>query len=104
MNTQSVVIAGTAPTFAAPSLSDTAEVGAVLIVKNGSASPVTVTLITNGTLATGDAYPDKTYSIAAGAEGWLPVLHEYQGTTNARFAAVTFSAVTSVTAAVVHLS
>jgi len=83
--------------FAAPSLSDTAQVGSTLVVKNGSAGAVTVTMVTPGNLPTGDAYPDKAYTVAAGAEAWIPVLSEYRNT--AGVAAVTFSAVASVTAA-----
>lgn len=95
------VLAGTAPTFAAPALSDTAPVGTVLIVKNASAGAVTVTLVTPGNLPTGDAYPDKAYTVAAGTEAWLPVRSEYRDPVT-NVAVVTFSAVTSVTAAAVQ--
>lgn len=91
------VLAGTAPTFATPSASDTVQVGSTLIVKNGSGASITVTLTTPGTLPTGDAYPDKAYTVTAGAEAWIPVLSDYRN--SAGVAAVTFSAVTSVTAA-----
>jgi hypothetical protein len=102
MITQSVVIAGTPPIFAAPSATDTAEIGAVLIVKNGSGASITVTLVTPATLATGDPYPDKPYPISAGGERWIPVLPEYRSPTNSRFADLTISATGSVTAAVVR--
>ena len=91
------VLAGTPPTFAAPATSDTVQVGSTLIVKNASGASITVTLVTPGNLPTGDAYPDRAYTVAAGAEAWIPVLPEYRNT--AGVAAVTFSAVTSVTAA-----
>ena len=91
------VLAGTPPTFAAPATSDTVQVGSTLIVKNASGAGITVTLVTPGNLPTGDAYPDRAYTVAAGAEAWIPVLPEYRNT--AGVAAVTFSAVTSVTAA-----
>ncbi len=94
------VIAGTAPVFAAPSTSDTVQVGTILVVKNGSGSSITVTMVTPGTLGTGDAYPDKAYTVTAGAEAWIPVLPDYRNT--AGVAAVTFSAVTSVTAAAIN--
>lgn len=94
-------ISGAAPAFAAPAASDKTEVGAVLIVKNGSAAAVTVTLVTPGNLDTGDAYPDKTYSVPAGGEFWIPVLAVYRGTDG--LAAVNFSAVASVTVAAVRL-
>lgn len=91
------VLAGTPPTFTAPVTSDTAQVGSTLIVKNASAGAITVTMVTPGNLPTGDAYPDKAYTVGVGAEAWIPVLSEYRNT--AGVAAVTFSAVASVTAA-----
>lgn len=90
------VLAGTAPVFAAPSASDTVQVGSILIVKNGSGAPITVTLVTPGNLGTGDTYPDKAYTVGAGAESWIPVLKDYKNA--AGVAAVTFSSVASVTA------
>lgn len=94
-------LAGTAPTYAAPATSDTAEIGTILIVKNASASAVTVTLVTPGTLPTGDAYPDKTYSVpATTGERWIPVLPDYRNASG--LADITFSAVTSVTAAAIN--
>ena len=101
MLAQTIDISGAAPTFAAPSASDTAPVGSTLIVKNGSVSSITVTLVTPGTLATGDAYPDKAYTVAAGAEAWIPVLMAYRPSSSASGAPVTFSATASVTAAAV---
>lgn len=91
------VLAGTPPTFAAPATSETVQAGSTLIVKNASGAGITVTMVTPGNLPTGDAYPDKAYTVGAGAEAWIPVLSEYRNT--AGVAAVTFSAVTSVTAA-----
>jgi hypothetical protein len=90
------LVAGTPPTYATPASSDTVQIGSTLIVKNGSASAVTVTMVTPGNLPTGDAYPDKAYTVAAGAEAWIPVLPEYRNT--AGVAAVTFSATASVSA------
>lgn len=96
------VLAGTPPTFAAPSASDTAQVGSTLIVKNASGAGITVTMVTPGNLPTGDAYPDKAYTVGAAAEAWIPVLSEYRNT--AGVAGVTFSATASVTAASISLS
>lgn len=90
-------LAGTPPVYAAPSASDTVQVGSILIVKNGSGASITVTLVTPGNLPTGDAYPDKAYTVAAAGEAWIPVLQEYRDPITG-IAAVTFSAVTSVTA------
>lgn len=101
MITQTVPVqAGTAPVFAAPSASDTVQVGSLLVVKNGSGAPITVTLGTPGNLPTGDAYPDKAYIVAAAGEAWIPVLKEYRQTTGV--ANVTFSATASVTAASIN--
>ena len=100
MNTQTVKISGAPPAYAAPALSDTAEVGATLIVKNGSGSSITVTMVTPGVLPTGDNYPDKAYTVAAAGEAWIPVMTDYAQLSDPRFAAVTFSSVTTVTAAV----
>jgi len=90
------VIAGTPPTYVTPASSDTAQIGSTLIVKNGSGASITVTMVTPGNLATGDAYPDKAYTVAAAGEAWIPVLPDYRNT--AGVAAVTFSATASVTA------
>jgi hypothetical protein len=97
ITTRKIVQAGTAPAFAAPLASDTVEVGTTLIVKNGSGAGITVTLVTPGNLPTGDAYPDKAYTVGAGAEAWIPVTGAYRQP-DSNNAAVTFSSVTSVTA------
>lgn len=101
--TQSVALDGTAPTFAAAAASDTAKTGPglMLIVKNASGAPITVTLTTPGNLGTGDAYPDKVYSVAATTgERWIPLLEAYTDPTTGQ-AAIAYSATTSVTRAVV---
>lgn len=101
MITQTVpVLAGTPPVFAAPSASDTVQIGSLLIVKNASGASITVTLATPGNLGTGDAYPDKAYTVAAAGEAWIPVLKDYRQATGV--ANVTFSATASVTAASIN--
>lgn len=95
------VIAGTPPTYATPASSETVQVGSTLVVKNGSGSSITVTLVTPGSLSTGDAYPDKAYTVTAAGEAWIPVLPDYRNT--AGVAAVTFSATASVTATSISL-
>lgn len=97
------VLAGTAPTFAAPSASETVTVGSILVVKNGSASSINVTLVTPGTLETGDAYPDKVVAVPAGAERWIPVGGVFMDPVS-RVASVTFSATASVTVAAIVLA
>lgn len=93
-------LTATAPAYTAPSLSDTAAVGTVLIVKNGSGASITVTLASPKTLETGDAYPAKVFTVGAGGEAWIPVLKVYANPST-QLAAITYSSVTSVTAAVV---
>lgn len=98
MQTQFIQADGTPPTFAAPASTDSVATGALLIVKNGSGASITVTFVIPGTLPTGDAYPDKAFPVPAGAERWLRVLDVYSPYVTAT---VTFSSVTSVTAACV---
>ena len=100
-STQSVpVLTGTPPTFNTPSASDTAEINTILIVKNGSGASINVTLVTPGTLPTGDAYPDRVIAVPAGAERWIPVLPDYAQAGGT--ATVNFSATASVTAAAIN--
>lgn len=93
-------ISGNPPNFTAPAASETAEIGTILIVKNGSASSINVTCVTLDNLVTGDPYPDKVYAVAAGAERWIPVLNEYRQANG--LATVTFSATASVTVAAIN--
>lgn len=104
LTTYAVTIAGTPPTFAAAASGDTAQVGDryFLVVKNGDGSSHTVTIATPGNLATGDAYPDKVYTVTAGAEAWVPLLALYADATDS-LAHLTWSATTSMTRAVVRI-
>lgn len=104
MLAQKIAQAGTAPAFAAPLATDTAPYGSVLVVKNASAAAVTVTLVTPGNLPTGDTYPDKAYTVAAGAELWVRLDQAaYRSVVDSAVVDVTFSAVASVTAAAIEL-
>jgi hypothetical protein len=97
-------IAGTPPTFAAAAANDTAKVGdhMYLEVKNASGSPVNVTLAYPGTLPSGDAIPDKVYAVpATTGERRIPLLKEYGDPTIGGQVAISYSATTSVTRAVV---
>ncbi|MEV0646098.1 hypothetical protein AB0I28_12610 [Phytomonospora sp. NPDC050363] len=96
-------IAGTAVTMGAAASGDTCPVGAGLwlLVRNGDASPKTVTLTTPGNDVFGTAVPDKEYTIAAGAIALIPLLIQYlDSETNS--VALTWSATTSVTRAVLR--
>lgn len=102
--TQSIVIAGTAPTFAAAASGDTARVGRglFLIVKNTAGSSMTVTIAYPGNLVTGVAIPDPVYTVGATTgEQWIPLLEQYADPTTGQ-AAITYSTTTSVTRAVVQ--
>lgn len=103
--TTAVTVAGTAPTLAAAAASDTAAVGTglFLIVKNTNAATRTVTIVVPGILTTGDAYPDKAYTIAADTgELWIPLLDIYRDPAD-NLAHITWSATTGVTRAVVRI-
>lgn len=100
--TQAITVTGTAPTFAAATVSDTFNPGGFAVYKNGGGSSITVTVVIPGNLASGDAIPDKVYTIAAGAEAWIPLLQYYQDTTTGLIT-ITASGVTSVTSAAVAL-
>lgn len=104
LSTQKIVRDGLAPTFAAAtSGGDTVNGHAdFFVVKNASASTVTVTVATPATLETGDAYPDKAFSVAAGAEQWVPVIAPYVNDADG-LVALTYSAVASVTVAAFSL-
>lgn len=93
---------GGKPTFAAAASGDTARCGAgyTLLVKNASGSPITVTVVVPGTLESGDAYPDKAYTVAATTgEEWIPLYDFYRDPTD-QLAHITYSGTTSVTRAV----
>lgn len=96
MNLQYIVDAGTAPTFAAPSLSDTVTTGSLLVVKNASGASIDVTFVIPGNLPSGDPYPDHVIAVPAADERWIRVKDAFSPYTTA---AVTFSSVTSITAA-----
>lgn len=100
---QSVPLDGLAPTYTAASAGgDTVDPGrrAFLVVKNGDAASHTVTLATPGNLPTGDAYPDKTYTVPAGTELWIPLLDAYADPADG-LAYITYDGVTSVTVAAI---
>jgi hypothetical protein len=96
---------GTAPTFAAAAAGDTARPGkhALLVVKNTNAATRDITLKYPGTLPSGDAIPDKVYTIAATTgELWIPLLPEYADPATSGQVVITWSATTNVTRAVIN--
>lgn len=103
ISTHTISTDGTPPTFDAAASGDTAETGSrhFLVVKNGDTSSKDVTISGQGTLESGDAYPDKVYSVAASDEAWIPLLSVYRDENNE--AVLAYSDTTSVTRAVVKV-
>lgn len=101
LTTQEIPVVGEdAVTFAAADVagdSVTATAGALVLVRNGSAAAITLTVTTPGTVE-GLAIQDPQQSIPAGATGAFPVVTRVFGATMAW----TYSAVTTVTVAVVR--
>ena len=104
LSTTVLPLAGATITFvAAAAGGDTCETGPgiVLHVKNGDATAHTVTLATPETVDGDLAVADRTVNVAAGAEVAIPVTRRYRDPTTG-LCALTYSAVTSVTVAVVR--
>jgi hypothetical protein len=97
-------VAGTArkPTYGNAAAGDTIAPGTVLHVKNASGASVTVTIAVPGNLPTGDAYPDKAYTIPTADEQWIPILALYADPTDGQ-AHLTWGATASVTRAAIAL-
>jgi hypothetical protein len=104
LTAQTVPLGGLQPTYAAAaSGGDQAPVGEKLVlhVRNDDASSKTVTLATPGTVG-GLAIADAAQTIPAGGDALIPLKSTYRDPATGR-AAVTYSAVTSVTVAVLQL-
>lgn len=102
--TQDITLAGLGPTYAAASAGGdtfTPDEGVIVHVKNGGASPITVTIVTPNATASGLAIADAGGSVPAGGERFFG---DFKAVDFARAsdgkADVTWSAVTSVTLAV----
>lgn len=105
LTTQSIVDAGTKPTFAAAAASDTAAIDSrtFVVYKNTSGSPVTVTVVVPGNTEYGQPYPDPALVLAATTgELWIPLHKIYDDGTGR--ATITTSAQTNVTVAVVRIA
>lgn len=72
-----------------------------LLVKNGSGSSITVTLATPGTVDGDLAIADRAVTVAAGVTTAIPVTDRYKDSTTG-LASITYSAVTTVTVAVIR--
>jgi hypothetical protein len=102
LTAQAMPLGGLQPTYAAAAGGgDQAPVGEKLLlhVRNDDASSKTVTVATPGTVG-GLAIADAAQTIPAGGDAFIPLKSTYPATGRA---AVTYSAATSVTVAVLQL-
>ncbi|MGI5232862.1 hypothetical protein [Actinoallomurus sp. CA-142502] len=72
-----------------------------LLVKNGSGSSITVTLVTPGTVDGDLAIADRQMTVAAGATNGIPVTDRYRDPATG-LASITYSSATTVTVAVIR--
>lgn len=104
LSVQRAVLTGLAPNFVAASVGGDSVPpagAAALIVKNGGASAITVTVATPGKTEFGLDQPDLTISVPAGGERFIGPLTNRLVDPDTGGIQVTYSAVTSVTVAVV---
>jgi hypothetical protein len=108
ITSQTITAAGLTYTTAAASgggdtatLASATDVGSMLIVKNGGGSPITVTIADPGTTPAGNTTTAPANSVAAGATAIFPLLPAQVNASTGSIA-ITYSAVTSVTVAVVR--
>lgn len=106
LTTNLVVDAGTKPTFAAASTSDTASIGnganTFAVYKNAAGSPVTLTIAATGNTSYGVALPPASVVIGATTgEVWVPLRKAFDDGTG--HATLTLTSATSVTVAIVQV-
>ena len=105
LSTQTIVNAGTAPTFAAAAASDTVtySTGLFVVYKNTNAATRTITVVVPGNTLYDDAITDHALTIAATTgELWIPIRSLARDTTTG-LVTITTSAQTNVTVAAVRL-
>jgi hypothetical protein len=103
LTAQPLAVGGVTPTYASAAAGgDQAPIGRnfLLEIRNGGASPITATLVTYATFK-GIAVADTALVIPAGGIGLVPMDTVYRNPANGQ-ATVTYSAVTSVTVAVLQ--
>lgn len=109
LNAQTIVDAGTKPTFAAAAASDTAPIGSghntFVVYKNTDAATRTVTITAPGNTDYGQPQPDPQLTLAATTgELWIPLRTAYDPGDGTGRATLTLSATANVTVAVVKVS
>lgn len=104
---QAITVAGITPTYysATATTGDQVKAGPRNWVhfKNGSGGSITVTISGVGQTAYQVDYPDKAYTIAAGAEMHIPVLPQYGDPDDSGLATIICSSVTTVTFAALRI-
>jgi hypothetical protein len=112
LTTQTLVNAGTPPTFAPAEVTDYVEVGngqdTFAVYKNTNVATRTITVeMDHSTLETGVVYPSKVYTIAADTgETWIPLRKIYIDTAEAGIGRAVLNvsdSATDVTVAVVRV-
>lgn len=106
LTTQLVALPSLLPTFAAAAGGgDTAEPGSnnFLVVKNGDSTSKTVTLAVPGSDDFGNALPDLAVTVANGTERYIPLRHARLINPSTGRVDISYSAVTSVTVAVIRV-
>ena len=110
LTTQDIVAAGTKPTFAAASTSDTAEVGngvnTFAVYKNTDASTEAITVVVPNNTTYGQPNPDVTLTIGASTgELWIPLRKEYEDSAVAGVGrcTITMASATGITVAIVRM-
>src|SRR5437762_5647224 len=106
---QTIVDAGTKPTFGAATASDTAVIGSGLdsfvVYKNTDTNAKTITITAPGNTDYGQPFPDPALTLAANTgELWIPLRRAYDpgdGSGAATFAVTGTGGVTGVTVALV---
>jgi hypothetical protein len=102
--TQVIGQAGTAINFAAATpAGDTCATGSdvKLLVKNGAASSITVTLATPGKVDGDLDIAERTMAVAAGSTAGIPVTDRYRDPATG-LASITYTSATTVTVAVIR--
>jgi hypothetical protein len=107
--TNQLVNAGTAPTFVAASVSDTAAVGngsnTFVVYKNSHATLTrTVDITVPGTTDYGAPLPDPSIVVPALGEVWIPLRREFRAVDGGGRVTITTADASNLTVAVVRVS
>ena len=107
MTLQLITDAGTEPTYSAANTNDTGVVGTghntFLVVKNGSGSSITVTFTEYAVIDNGQTAQNYQVTVAAGVNKWIPLRKSYDKG-DGTGAQIAYSAVTTVTSALVQMT